>query len=308
MVVEEARAQDQFFIAQRVMPPMPVAAKSGTYPKLKVAESELATAASSIREAGGAYNRIMRQWVTDTYDCVDRGLEELVDDANAKDVGRFFSLEATTSRLIYRNVQMDYEKRVAAATFNTTTYGSATNSAVAYTAANLATIDFPQDVMAAIERVAANGAQANTIVMSQTVFNRLCISTKLQTYLRGSLTGQLTTAVTAGNIAAAFADNGISQVLIGRLRENTATKGQSKSMGGVWNNTYIWVGQVNTGAAMPQDGGAGFTFYWNAEGGLFVTETYRADDRRSNVLRVRQNVIEKVTDATAGTLIATQYS
>ena len=55
-------------------------------------------------------------------------------------------------------------------------------------------------------------------------------------------------------------------------------------------------------------GGAGFTLYWNQDGGLYTSETYRNEGRRSNMVRVRQNTAEKVVDATAGTLITTQYS
>jgi hypothetical protein len=39
-----------------------------------------------------------------------------------------------------------------------------------------------------------------------------------------------------------------------------------------------------------------------------VTETYRNETRRSNIVRVRQNTTEKIVDATQGTLITTQYS
>jgi hypothetical protein len=59
---------------------------------------------------------------------------------------------------------------------------------------------------------------------------------------------------------------------------------------------------------VPQDGGAGFTLVWNAEGGIFVSETYRDEKRRSNMVRVRQNTTEKVINANAGTLITTQWS
>ena len=78
--VEEASAAERFYIARFVMPPLSVDAKSGTYPKLQIADAELAKAQSTIRERGGSYGRVSRKWTTDNYDCVDRGLEEPVDD------------------------------------------------------------------------------------------------------------------------------------------------------------------------------------------------------------------------------------
>lgn len=306
--VEEAAAADSFFIGGDVMPPLGVDAKSGTYPKIDIAGGALLDNIATERSRGGSYGNVVRKWGTDSYDCVDRGLEEPVDDTDQKDLARFFNLEQAAARLVLRNVRLAHEVRVAAATFNTTNYGSATNSAVAYTIANLATIDFPQDVIAAVERVNNNGAVANTVVLSSTVFARLALSAKLQSWIRGTAEGQSKVAVNAASIAASFRDFGIERVLIGRARYNTAKKGAAASMASVWGTTHVWVGQVNPSASTPMDGGAGFTLYWNAEGGIWVTETYRDEAKRSNMVRVRQNTAEKVVDGTAGTLIATQWS
>lgn len=306
--VEEAAAADKFFIAESVMPPMPVEAKSGTYPKLKLAEAELLTAASAVRSRGGEYSKISRSWDTDTYDCVDRGLEEPVDDTDARDLARFFNVEAAAARLTLRNVRLAKELRVAQATMNTSNYGAATNSAVAYTEANIATINFARDIGAAVERVNDNGHEANTIVLSSTVLERLKRSTLLQNFVRGSIVGQTQTPINAQSIAQAFADYGITQVLVGRGRYNSAKKGATYTASSIWGTSHVWVGFVNPNASNPMDGGAGFEFYWNAEGGLYVTETYREEKKRSNMVRVRQNTTEKVTDATAGTLIATQWA
>jgi hypothetical protein len=306
--VEEAAAADSFFIGTRVMPEQSVEARSGIYPKVKIAEGELLSAGSTLRTRSGSYGEVSRNWTNDTYDCVDRGLEEPVDDTDVKDLKRFFNVEASSARWCLRNMRLDHEVRVAAAIMNTGNFGAGTNSTVAYTAANLATIDFPADVVAAVDRVEDKANRANTLVISKAVFSRLVLSTKLQNWVRGTLKGSVEMPVNAENIAASFKDLGINQVLIGRSRYNGAKKGQAYSATQVWPVTYCWVGYVNPSAATPQDGGAGFTFYWNAEGGLFVSETYRDEKRRSNMVRVRQNTAEKVTDGTAGTLITTQYA
>lgn len=307
-VVEEAYAADTFFIGAQVMPPLSVAAKSGTYPKIDIAGGRLLDAVATERAPDGSYNEIVRKYGTDTYDCVDRGLEERVDDVSQADLARFFNAETAAARLTMRNVKLKHEERVAAAIMNTTNFGAGTNSAVAYTAANLATINFPLDVINACGRVADNAARPNTLVLSEAVLNRLATSTLLVNFIRGTLKGAVDMPVNAKNIAAAFADYGIEQVLVGRARRNDGKTGQSKSIAQVWGTSYVWVGQVNPRAGLATEGGAGFTLYWNAEGGLFVTETYRDDKRRSNMVRVRQNTAEKVVDGTAGTLITTQYA
>jgi hypothetical protein len=144
--------------------------------------------------------------------------------------------------------------------------------------------------------------------MSQAVFHRIATSSNVQAFVRGSINGNITMPMNAANLATALADYGIERVLIGRARQNTAKKGQAKSVSPIWNNTYVWVGRVNPAALTPQSGGAGFIFYWNLEGGLYVSETYRDESRRSNIVRVRQNTTEKLSDTSCGTLITTQYS
>ena len=305
ILVEEAAKTDTFLIGLNVMPEFGVDAKSATYPKLQIAEAELMSPGAVVRNADGSYGEVSRKWGTDTYDCIDRGLEERVDDADQKDVSRFFNLEKKASNLTRRNVGLAHEVRVAAAIMSTGNF-DATNPGVAYTEANLATISFVADVLAAIERVRDNGTEPNTIVLSSTVYNRVRRATPVVNFVSGQVGKGAD--VTKTTLAQAFADEGISQVLVGRARYNSAKKGQAKSMTNVWGNTYVWVGNVNKGAPTMEAGGAGFTLYWNQEGGLFVTETYRDDRRRSNMVRVRQNTTEKIVDATAGTLITTTYS
>lgn len=307
-IVEEAQAAEQFFIGMRSVPPLPVSAKSGQYPKVQIAAGGLADDLASTRDATGVYNRVTRQWTYDTYDCQDRGIEEVVDDSVQSDLSRFFNYEASAARWCLRNITMAHEIRAAAAVMNATNFGAGTASSVAYTVANIATIDFPLDVLAACARVKDNLVQPNTIIMSDTVYHRLAQSTLLKAWVRGTAVGQAQVPINGGSIAASFRDFGITQCLIGGARYNAAKKGQAKSMTAVWGTTYVWVGYVNPGANIAQDGGALFTLYWNQEGGLFVSETYRSEERRSNIVRVRQNTAEKCVDGTAGTLITTQWA
>lgn len=303
--VEQGAANDKFFIGLNIFPEFGVEKKSGQYPYLKLANGSLLNAGSSIRSPKGSYNEIDRSWDSDTYDTIDRGLEEAVDDTENEDQSRWFDSEVVTAMLVMRAMKLDHETRVQAAVQNTGNF-AATNSVVAYTNALKTTIDFPSDVLAAIERVNDNGELANSIVMSPNVLNRIKVSTLLQNFIRGNRPSDSTTNITAQMIQQAFADNGIENVLVGRARYNSAKKGQAFSASRIWNDTYVWVGNIQGGDI--KAGGAGRTLTWNKEGGTFVTESYRDDKRRSNMIRVRQNTAEKVVNANAGTLITTQYS
>jgi hypothetical protein len=308
-VVEEARNRSLTLIGEQACPMIGVDAKSGTYPKVQLAAGALLDNLSTVRTRGGSYNEVSRAWTTDTYDCVDRGLEEPVDDTDVKDMARFFDVEASVARNVLHNMKLDHEVRAAAQIMSATNFGAGTNSAVAYTVANKATVDFPLDVLAAIDRVVAKGEMANTIIMSGQVFNRIKLCALTQSFIRGATKSSDTTMnINAQSVADAFKDSGIERCLVGAAQYNTAKKGQAVSLSSVWGVTYVWVGYLNPGASVVQDAGAASTLVWNAEGGLFVSETYRNESRRSNMVRVRQNTTEKCINGNAGTLITTQYS
>jgi len=311
-VVEEGAGADRLFIGEAVCPQVPMDAKSGTYPKVQIKLGQLLTKASTLRERGSSYGKISQEWTSDTYDCLDRGLEESVDDTDVKDKDKFPDLIASTKRWVQRNMRIDHEVRAAAIAMSASNYGAGTNSVVAYTIANLTTIDFALDVSLAIERVLALGEVPNTIIMSNTVALRLKSSTKLQNYCRGALPNDATLQLSAAAIQGAFADQGIEHVLIGRLQYNTAKQGATVVMSNVWGTTYVWVGATNpspgAGSAGLMNVGAQATLVWNAEGGIWVTETYRNEENRSTIVRVRQNTVEKCINGNAGTLITTQYA
>lgn len=301
--VEEAASTDQMFIGDRVMPVFESDEKTGEYPKFRLAKGELLNDDATLRQPTGSYGRILRTYENDNYATIDRGLEELVDDTYKKDVQRFFDAETAAAKQVYRQMRISHEGRVAAALINTSNF-TATAAAVNYTVALIATIDLVGDISAAISRLNDKGVLPNTIVLSKNVFNRARRSTLFLPHVRGSNTEQKLPS--ANDMATVFSDDGITQVLVGRMPKNTAKKGQVYAAGPIWPDTHIWVGLVEGGDFM--NGGAGRTIVWNKEGGLFVTETYRDEERRSDVVRVRQNTAEKVIDGTAGELITTNYA
>ena len=231
-------------------------------------------------------------------------MEERIDDVIARDLERFFDVEVLTTKLITRQVMLDYETRVAAAIMNSSTF-TATAATVAYTEANLATIDVVFDIFAAKERLTRRGLVPNTLILTDSVFNRLRRSTKLQTFLYGTLgAGTGYRLINTSDLGNAL---GIPNVFIAAATYDSANKGATPVLTPVWGNTYLWIGYVAGGdfSAM----GAGRTIIWTADApGMFVTETYRSEPRRGDMVRVRMHSAEKIIDATAGELITTNWA
>jgi hypothetical protein len=301
---EEAVHADEYFIAQKILPVYESNVKSGTYPKIRMTGGELMKKEATKRGPTGTYNEVSRKIETDTFDTIDRGLEERIDDSVVNDMSRFFDVEVLTTKLVTRAIMLDYEVRVAAKVMDSSVF-TTTNGSVAYSEANLATIDFVLDLFAAKERLTSKGVIPNTMVMSDTMFNRLRRTTKLQTFLYGTLgSGTGYRLVNAQDIGNAL---GIPNVIIAAASYDTADKGQTASMSRIWGNAYIFVGYVASGDFNAM--GIGRTIVWtNDSPGLFVTESYRDEKRRGDMIRVRHHTAEKIIDATAAELIATQVT
>jgi len=296
---------DKLFIADKVLPVKGEETRRGIYMRAKLANAELLNGDAQPRAQGATYARVNRKYDTDTFDTEEYALESVIDDAYEAEVDRFMNLEATEAMLIMRSLRISYEVRVAAAVMNASTF-TATAAAVAYTEANLATINLPADVSGAKLRLMRKGIIPNAVVMSANVFERIKRSTLMQNQVFGVVpkaAGQYLIPSDA-DIANAL---GVDTVYVGRAPKNANTKGQTYSGSFIWGDTYVAVAQISGGEYTA--GGIGRTIQWTKDTtGLFTPETYRSDERRSNIIRVRQNVDEKIIDETACELITTSYA
>jgi hypothetical protein len=300
----EAVHQDQHFIAQNVLPIYGSEREVGRYPKFRLGKGELLKKESQKRNSTGTYNESDESFEWDSYQTEEYGHEKRVDDKVSKQMRDFFDAQMVTAKFCMNKVMLDYEVQAASALMDPATFAN-TNGTVAYTESNLNTIDLPQDINAALEKMTLIGESPNTMILSLQVFNRLKRSKLLQTYLYGFLnTTQGGANITTQTISAAF---GIPNIVIAKKSIDTAIKGKT-AVAPVWGNDYIWIGDVQGGDFMA--GGAGRTIIWDAdsEGGLFTTDQYRDEARRGDKIRVRSNRTVKIINPNAGYLIGTQWA
>lgn len=309
-VVMETSEWESGLIANRVSPVINVDTKDGQYPVFNRKEGRLLKRANLNRANGANYPRGTTSWSQDTYATKEYGFELPVDKNVYKDMGRFFAVESVQAMLAKRKVLLEQEIRVAAATFNTTNYGSATNSATAYTIANIASFDVGLDIDASKERIRAKGEPADmaSVVMSKAVFDRLRASTKLQNRLRGiGVASDTILNVTEEAVAEAL---GVKEIIVGKNYYDSAEENVAFSGTAIWGNTYLWVGILGAGGSPASifGGGAQYTLNWGEYGPVLAVTSYEEPQSNSTVVRASQHVAEKVTNANQGDLIATQYS
>jgi hypothetical protein len=304
-LLEEAVEMEKNFIGQLVLPVYESETENGRYPKFKIGPGGLLKREATRRNDSGTYNEVDRKFDWETFVTEEFGLEERIDDKVAKRFANWFDAEVVTAKFVMRALMIDYEIVVAATVMNASTF-TATASSVAYTEGNILTFDLAYDIGEAQARLEAVGEAANTIIMSRKVFNRIRRSKLLQLFMFGFLSAE------GGNrlineqmLAATF---GVENFWVTKASYDLAAKNKGPTLGPIWGSDYIFVGNVQGGDFM--NGGIGRTCIWEADspGGLFTTESYRAEHRRGNMVRVRSNRGEVIINANAGQLITTQFA
>ena len=302
----EAPQADVGLIGSQLLPLQNVDAKAGTYLKVQLAAGELLSNNALNRESGSNYSRGIRSFASANFATSEFGLEELLPDDASADLNRFFSYESETAKFLLRQLKLSHEKRV-----NDVVWASSTpftiadqSPAVNYTQALVATCDIARDVATAKLALAQYGYEANCVAMSANVFELIRRSTLLQNQFFGVISSTGARLLSEAEIAAAL---GVTNLLVGRAAYNSAGKNKSYTGSFVVPDTKIIVGQVSGGEFTA--GGIGRTLVWTGDAaGGFVSESYRDDARRSQVLRVRMNTDEVVIDPNAAVRITTNFA
>lgn len=306
---------NKMFIGDKIFPVKTENVKRGIYMRANLADAQLLNADAKPRESGAAYQRVNREYDTDQYDAQEYGLEAVIDDSYEEEVERFMNLEATEAMLLERSLRISYELRVAQQ-FTSTNFSNlgnaafAINPAATYVKANQTgtsgLCDPAGDVDTAKLALAKNGYIANAVIMSANLFYFVRRCQLLQNQVYGVVPRQAGQRALPAeeDVARAF---GVDNLFVAKAPYNTNQQGQTYAGSFIWPDTYIIVCVVQGGEY--QAGGIGRTIQWSKDTtGLFTPETYRSDERRSNILRVRQHTAEKIIDPLAAVGITTSYT
>lgn len=289
------------FIAQQVMPVLNVAKAQGTFGKIPI--EQLLNARETRRAPGSRYNSGSWTFVPTTYVCEENGWEEPIDDNESTMYRDFFDAEQIAAYRAYRAVLENYEKRVAAAIFNTSTWTGAALTTAAGTAwSNAASVPLT-NVEAAAQKVFDNcGMWPNALIVSRKTFRNLRNVTQIIDRIKyNGIMDARAGMITAAALAQCF---DLDYVIVAGGAKNTAIDGQSASLASIWADTNAMVCKVATTSDVREPCIAR-TMHWSEDGSEIGghVETYRDETRRSDIVRVRHQVDEIVTYVEAGHLI-----
>lgn len=303
-VIMESTTTDEMFSGLKLLPALPLTQVTGHVPKIEIGTGQQMRAARKTRRPGSHFDR----WQTTIKDysitLVQIGEELPVPDEVAMTYEDYFDVESVYTLEAGTRLRRGHEIDSETAVFDTGSFTNATNSSIAYTVANILTMDVPGDILAAIRRVKALGNAPDTIAIPGIVWDRIRLSKLLKEFIVGTIGAGA--QVTANTLARAFADEGIKQVFILDAYVNESDADNADVINPIWPVTYIFVGKISGGAL--KSGGVGRTFYWDKEGPVFNVTTYRDETVKSNIIRAQKTTLCAIANAKAGTLITTQYS
>jgi len=290
-------------IATRVLPVFESTKGSGTFGRITI--ESLLQSRNVDRAPGGGYSRANWQFTKDTFATVDRGAEERVDDEEARLYAEYFDAELMAADRARAAVLLAQEQRAAALLFNGTTWtGSALTGAAAVEWDTWATSTPIVDVDLAVKAIWANsGLRANALILNWEARRNLANSDEIIDRIKYSgLQDPNQGAITDRALAQAL---GIEQLIVAGSPKNTAEEGQAAVVGHNWSNEYVMVARVAMSADI-REPCVGRTIHWAEDGSQIggLVESYRDEAARSDIVRVRHQVMEKRLHTEAAFLIS----
>jgi len=292
------------FVSDQVFPIVDVASQAGSFGKIPL--EELLQNRDTKRNPGSGYARGRFNFTSTSYACEEHGAEEPVDDREAKMYAEYFDAEAVSTARAFNAVLTNAEKRVADAVFNTTTWnGASLTTGITHEWDDVTNCVPLTDVEAAVQKIYDNsGLWANALIINQKVFRNLRNSDQVVERIQSAGAGDPTkpTDVTVEMLAQVF---DLPYILVAGGSKNNAIEGQSASPVQIWSGEYAMVCKIATGADF-REPCIGRTFHWSADGSAIggSIESYREEQTRSSIIRVRHDVDEVVLYAEAGHLLS----
>lgn len=292
------------FIASTVFPVMDVASQAGNFGRIPL--EQLLQERQTLRAPGSGYARGDFTFEPATYACVEHGAEEVVDDRQAKMYREYFDAETIHTMRAFSAVLRNAERRVAAKLFNDTTWTGANLEL----SVNDEWDDFENatpidDIAFGINKIYDNsGLWANALIVNRKVFKNLrrCEQVIERIESQGAGDAAKQRDITAQMLAMAF---DLDYVIVAGASRNAAKEGQPAAPQQIWSDDHAMVCKIAVTGDMAEPC-IGRTFHWSEDGSSVggTVESYRQEDVRGGVIRVRHDVDEYLLYKEAGFLLS----
>jgi hypothetical protein len=293
------------YVAAQVLPVVDVASQAGVFGKIPL--EQLLQQRNTARTPRSGYNRSNFTFTSATYACLENGVEEVVDDREAKMYREYFDAEQISTMRAFSAVLRGAEQRAADLLFNTTTWDSGNGdlfTGITHEWDDPSNAVPVTDVEAAVQKVYDNsGLWCNALIINKKVFRNLRTLNQIRDRIESSGAGYPSRAqdITVEMLKAVF---DLDYIIVAGTSKNGATEGQAASPEQIWSDEYAMVCRIATSGDMSEPC-VGRTFHWAEDGSSIggTVESYRDEHVRGNVIRVRHDTDELVLYPEAGHLL-----
>lgn len=288
-------ASQRGFIGLNILPLFEVPLQSAIYPVIP-AEAFLKLPATA-RAARSAYGRGDYEFDDGTYFCKENGWEEPIDDSERKLYQRFFDAEVVATERAVDIILRKQEQRIATKVQDSTKIPTA---AVGTKWSTLATCSPRSDVKAKVKTMRDTvGLEPTGLAVSWQTFQNILMSAELKDYLKYTTPYLIDTFEGQKKVVAAYL--GLNEIQVGNAIYDSAKKGKALTPANIWDDAKATL-YVSAASVMDlRQPSLGRTFLWTDDAPQnLTTESYREEQIRSDVIRVRQYTDEAYVFTGAG--------
>lgn len=282
------------FLYEKIAPHVESSEKSGTY-FIYDREFWFRRQEGAERAADAPYLRVGYGVSTSTFNTVEIGFEKVLGDVIRAASQTPEDLQRMDVEFLTNLIQLDLEIQAAAELFITGVWGTSTTLTGTNQWSDYANSDPIADSDLATRTILRNtGARPNTLFVGLVGWEKLKEHPLVLDKYKHTQVGIMTPAL----VAAAL---GIEEIVIGDSVRNTGAEAATFVGADIWTDNALYLCRNNP--ALGVANGA-YTYIWNERGNFpWAVETYREDDRRSDVTRVFTHRDFVVTSAQHGYLL-----
>lgn len=292
----DLEANEQGMVANEVLRVAEVARQAGNFGKIP--PEELLLTSDTVRSPGSGYQRGQFQFDDDTYSCQEHGWEEPVDDREADMYADYFNAELVATARARSKILVNHEIRAANLLQDTGTFSNDAVSNAWSNATNATPVD---DVEGAVNAIYdASGLWPNALVINRKLFRLLRNTDQVIDRIESAGAGFPARAadITIEQLAQVF---DLDYIFVAGGSKNNANKGQTFDPVQIWSTDRAVICRVATTDDF-RTPCVGRTFHWSSDGSSprGIVESYRDETVRSDIIRVRHDVDQKILMTSLG--------
>lgn len=287
-VMEYNEGATQTYIGLSVMPLFPTMEKAATYPVIP--KEVLLSAPDTTRAPRGKYQRGDWEYERGKFSTSEHGWEEPVDDSERSLIEREVPglADFVATKRAWNHIMRGQEKRIAAAVFNASNFTAHSLTNEWDDATNATPIDDVQTGKLSIR--SACGMLPNTLIISYSSFLNLRRCSQVVDLVKYTFPGLDINQMNVQQLAQIL---DVSRILVGGMVYNSAGKGLDATISDIWSNEYAMLTITAQSAEDITEPCIGRTFIWTEDSAQNpIVESYREEQSRSDIIRVRHNTSE----------------